>query len=255
MFLILRHAKKFQSTPSVGRATPIKSETDSAITYISIHALRGEGDKSLCRPYSRQNISIHALRGEGDRNRVIPPAHRLYFNPRPPWGGRQANYGISDISTRNFNPRPPWGGRHLVAQCLNLVGLFQSTPSVGRATLRGLPSTPTAVFQSTPSVGRATLISPPFLSSYQHFNPRPPWGGRRQVVERTALELAFQSTPSVGRATAQKWTEVITMSFQSTPSVGRATRRCVYVRHFQLDFNPRPPWGGRLLSSLTNPAR
>ena len=34
---------------------------------ISIHALRGEGDRSLFVPTPEDIISIHALRGEGDQ--------------------------------------------------------------------------------------------------------------------------------------------------------------------------------------------
>ena len=56
---------EFQSTPSVGRATPlfINRESDK---LISIHALRGEGDLFLVHIYTPFQ----------------------YFNPRPPWGGR-----------------------------------------------------------------------------------------------------------------------------------------------------------------------
>ena len=35
----------------------------------------------------------------------------LYFNPRPPWGGRLRR-GDQALHTHHFNPRPPWGGRH-----------------------------------------------------------------------------------------------------------------------------------------------
>ena len=55
---------------------------------------------------------------------------------------------------------------------------FQSTPSVGRATMAGVSEMVFMTFQSTPSVGRATHLA------------------RSHVL----LEL-FQSTPSVGRAT------------------------------------------------------
>ena len=34
-----------------------------------------------------------------------------------------------------------------------------------------------------------------------HFNPRPPWGGRRCRPDLSPVLAAFQSTPSVGRAT------------------------------------------------------
>ena len=56
----------FQSTPSVGRATTL-DKTDTSTDRISIHALRGEGDRFLY-PFAVIHIiiSIHALRGEGD---------------------------------------------------------------------------------------------------------------------------------------------------------------------------------------------
>ena len=57
--------KKFQSTPSVGRAT-------------------NNNEKN--KKYS--NISIHALRGEGDVLPLPGKPKYPYFNPRPPWGGR-----------------------------------------------------------------------------------------------------------------------------------------------------------------------
>ena len=86
-------------------------------------------------------------------------------------------YGFADI---NFNPRPPCGGRPLRnsgkssrafaisihALCVEgdhsrpiltfRVLLFQSTPSVGRATAFEPDIRPVILFQSTPSVGRAT---------------------------------------------------------------------------------------------------
>ena len=39
------------------------------------------------------------------------------------------------IRIRHFNPRPPWGGRHPLHDIeLQRAYIFQSTPSVGRAT-------------------------------------------------------------------------------------------------------------------------
>ena len=110
--------------------------------------------------HKKFDISIHALRGEGD--------HSFCLQIR----GHQ-----------DFNPRPPWGGRLPTAWQLAVVVLFQSTPSVGRATiwifpllilmlrisihaLRGEGDACAALrklfrrkqFQSTPSVGRATSV-------------------------------------------------------------------------------------------------
>ena len=36
-----------------------------------------------------------------------------------------------------------------------------------------------SVFQSTPSVGRATYSVNRITKAFSDFNPRPPWGGRR----------------------------------------------------------------------------
>ena len=87
----------------------------STLLCISIHALRGEGDPFIydyqikgmlflstpsvgratgCQraETDRLAISIHALRGEGDAKEIKHPRNRLYFYPRPPWGGRQQKY-------------------------------------------------------------------------------------------------------------------------------------------------------------------
>ena len=101
-------------------------------------------------------------------------------------------------------------------------------------------------FQSTPSVGRATMARERQIVPAQDFNPRPPWGGRRFPLQSCFRLKAFQSTPSVGRATRCdrhkcRW-QIISIHalrgegdkrflgnkikhtrFQSTPSVGRAT--------------------------------
>ena len=59
----------FLSTPSARRATGVAMDS-SFIGYISIHALREEGDFRPAHPRAgRENISIHALREEGDERR------------------------------------------------------------------------------------------------------------------------------------------------------------------------------------------
>ena len=56
---------------------------------------------------------------------------------------------------------------------------FQSTPSVGRATIsKNMGLVERVKFQSTPSVGRATKAHNGTDKMLEHFNPRPPWGGR-----------------------------------------------------------------------------
>ena len=112
---------------------PAQTAFLSSTACISIHALRGEGDDDDSVISVVATISIHALRGEGDLESIIKSPARPDFNPRPPWGGR-LHYPHSSI----------------------LSFLFQSTPSVGRATLSHFPKLLFDIFQSTPSVGRAT---------------------------------------------------------------------------------------------------
>ena len=66
LLLNLAQGIAFLSTPSVGRAT-LTVHRFSLLPLISIHALRGEGDRSVLDGGQSSEISIHALRGEGDR--------------------------------------------------------------------------------------------------------------------------------------------------------------------------------------------
>ena len=147
----------FQSTPSVGRATPDLSAIALPSSDISIHALRGEGDN---RP-DRQHTNA-----------------QVYFNPRPPWGGRPKENSLTKAAQT-----------------------FQSTPSVGRATaLTG--SIQTRKYISIHALrGEGDTPASAALSVIRYFNPRPPWGGRHRLVNFIAKSVKFQSTPSVGRAT------------------------------------------------------
>ena len=78
-----------------------------------------------------------------------------------------------------FNPRPPWGGRQNGKRscCCYAMISIHALRGEGDAQLELVIFGLTA-FQSTPSVGRATLL---LKRSYRwdYFNPRPPWGGRR----------------------------------------------------------------------------
>ena len=125
-------------------------------------------------------ISIHALRGEGDLAIKVVRKFGIKISIHALRGEGDANA---------LNVSIPWL-------------IFQSTPSVGRATiLRAITDEPSESFQSTPSVGRATKINSTCIAEiiisihalrgegdfiartaarkWKNFNPRPPWGGRR----------------------------------------------------------------------------
>ena len=59
---------QFLSTPSARRAT-VKAPVHLQTAYISIHALREEGDLAAVQGIRQSLISIHALREEGDQKR------------------------------------------------------------------------------------------------------------------------------------------------------------------------------------------
>ena len=123
----------FLSTPSARRATVPCGQVSSCL-FISIHALREEGDLlRLDQTIDQQAISIHALREEGDKMLVCEGKPNEYFYPRPPRGGRHfqllafcqstlisihALREEGDLSRggrkqgmADFYPRPPRGGR------------------------------------------------------------------------------------------------------------------------------------------------
>ena len=108
---------EFLSTPSARRATQ-GGEDLSIPGFISIHALREEGDDNQLDGVAVLDISIHALREEGD-----PAA------------------ASSIPSTTDFYPRPPRGGRPSHSRQRQHRQRFLSTPSARRATRRrGLPA-------------------------------------------------------------------------------------------------------------------
>ena len=134
------------------------------------------------RSARRKNISIHAPHKGGD-------------DGAEPNGQGQVRY---------FNPRPPQGGRHFPRAIPTTSPQFQSTPPTRGATV-GVPVSAEPVqFQSTPPTRGATLtagvygtrgnisIHAPhkggdfpliFESVFKpDFNPRPPQGGRLDVL-------------------------------------------------------------------------
>ena len=174
---------EFQSTPSVGRATVFIS-VPSRESFISIHALRGEGDLQKSKVGSLGNIY--------------------------------------------FNPRPPWGGRLICSGGLWRLNIFQSTPSVGRATLNSrCRCFLKKRFQSTPSVGRATKTGRRCSARCaENFNPRPPWGGRHRsfVVCRAGRNISIHALRGEGDGCALDWSEVKNISIHALRGEGDVVR-------------------------------
>ena len=175
----------------------------------------------------------------------------MYFNPRPPWGGRrQASRPVHLLQNISIHALRGEGDRTKIHR-YHRLSAFQSTPSVGRATfparssflvyvsisihaLRGegdlnrvsVPLVPQHFNPRPPWGGRRESAPNQYKKETGNFNPRPPWGGRRYLCNSSMRSFyIFQSTPSVGRATVKPPDRAVqALVFQSTPSVGRATK-------------------------------
>ena len=104
---------------------------------------------------------------------------------------------------RHFNPRPPWGGRPVrftnFARIANIS--IHALRGEGDHTQDFLLSCPQALFQSTPSVGRATNNKDVQAQTYGISIHALRGEGDDTRAISGDLALTFQSTPSVGRAT------------------------------------------------------
>ena len=123
----------FLSTPSARRATVWPSmETAQAYAFLSTPSARRATFQGWC--YTElAYISIHALREEGDLCSRIRNQKDIHFYPRPPRGGRRSDNPPKPPDS-HFYPRPPRGGRHVVVPLVFDLDGFLSTPSARRAT-------------------------------------------------------------------------------------------------------------------------
>ena len=216
-------------------------------------------------------ISIHALREEGDGCIGRLPHRHNHFYPRPPRGGRR-NHGDDAAALRDFYPRPPRGGRRDFLEVPEGGELFLSTPSARRATRRscsGLrcsrnfyprpprggrpswrPSRPPQMdfYPRPPRGGRPGCCTS--SSSPTDFYPRPPRGGRPCGAGATLLAFLFLSTPSARRATLtlRKQIDEDKISIHALREEGDPRRASTPAPPTY--FYPRPPRGGRLITSV-----
>ena len=222
----------FLSTPSARRATQQPLNTGNT-AFISIHALREEGDTAPQPVVTFVNLFLST-----------PSARRATF------------FATGTFSSHwDFYPRPPRGGRlprlSKLAECV----LFLSTPSARRATkpLRSCKGRHcisihalreegdlgkrlqhlkvSGGFLSTPSARRATARSSGRAQRERHFYPRPPRGGRLflMVVSWASLAISIHALREEG--------DPFTAGWMKAP----------------FHFYPRPPRGGRRVQTTAMP--
>ena len=125
--------KKFLSTPSARRAT-LRQAFAVQHYYISIHALREEGDRladfcfCLCTDF-------YPRPPRGGRHKLdcfLKVFHPFLSTP----SARRATYGLARARNdhKHFYPRPPRGGRQSTNAATRSRFKFLSTPSARRAT-------------------------------------------------------------------------------------------------------------------------
>ena len=146
-------------------------------------------------------ISIHALREEGDGSGAMRGGIRLYFYPRPPRGGRPRPQKRPRQSTLISIHALREEGDGFVNSLFMMTILFLSTPSARRATSRSCArrGAPYISIHALREEGDSPSPTADFSSS--NFYPRPPRGGRPQPDFIADFYFIFLSTPSARRAT------------------------------------------------------
>ena len=146
-------------------------------------------------------ISIHALRGEGDHLKRPRPPQKLCFNPRPPRGGRQYSVSVSVF-----------------------LPVFQSTPSVGRATC-----------------GFCRVFTPHFSVSIHALRGE---GDIYTTYKNNAKIVSIHALRGEGDSMPERKGQRMAVSIHALRGEGDPTAQTAGCRDQY--FNPRPPWEGRL---------
>ena len=175
----------FQSTPPARGATPAQPPPLRP-GVISIHAPREGGDFPVYRCHvGGGKISIHAPREGGDALRVSDIPGWQDFNPRPPRGGRPGGIFVYPLFL-SFQSTPPARGATEALASVDLKGEFQSTPPARGATNQAaIGHHVFAISIHAPREGGDENRRHPRPAG-DHFNPRPPRGGRRCVMYPSA---------------------------------------------------------------------
>ena len=242
-------------------------------------------------------ISIHAPRGGSDQCQWYMALEIDNFNPRSPWGERHsikktqnpartisihAPRGGSDDSVPfvkasriHFNPRSPWGERQ--PRFYRCVGqsLFQSTLPVGGATMTYSFATAAFGISIHAPRGGSDRLRWGLYTFLSHFNPRSPWGERRNRAwiitdaEYISIHAPRGGSDWTGRAMCPaSWISIhaprggsdgaarrnqlsMTISIHA-PRGGSDHSTAAHLRCLPY-FNPRSPWGGA--TNVLNPLR
>ena len=190
------------------------------------------------------------------------------FNPRPPRGGRHPDM-VTFTGTMGFQSTPSARRAtagvavfRLALVAISIHALREEGDSANSWAFRNTP-----YFNPRPPRGGRQAVCPPGhhrgqisihalreegdwrpcrrTSGPLYFNPRPPRGGRRWESIQAAVDNVFQSTPSARRATRHQAAGRVPEQISIHALREEGDRKESYLMAQYLDFNPRPPRGGR----------
>ena len=196
----------FLSPPSARRAT-LTGDDISEVTFISIPALREEGDPAA-------HLRLRRWR---------------YFYPRPPRGGRPTIFLTWSPTSTFLSPpsarratRNHAGGNHDKRISIPALREEGDTP-------RGCPTAGGDLFLSPPSARRATCGAQGPVAVHRISIPALREEGDTVVVGADDLKRQFLSPPSARRATEHQTALQVLNQFLSPPSARRATEQRLLV--------------------------
>ena len=263
LFVARRNERNpFLSTPSARRAT-LKRSPPMISFFISIHALREEGDDlRFTASWASENfyprpprggrhvksivfticfiISIHALREEGDRIVATATMPSTYFYPRPPRGGRRT--GIAHPA-RRFSIsihalREEGDGKDsqvLVALAISIHALREEGDEPPPELGAGFTDISIHALREEGDTSTATRAR-----ASCHFYPRPPRGGRPffalHPMDSTNISIhALREEGDSAKVLSRLWPNNF---YPRPPRGGRRTR--LYSRWKPLQFLSTP---------------
>ena len=269
LFVARRNERNpFLSTPSARRAT-LKRSPPMISFFISIHALREEGDDlRFTASWASENfyprpprggrhvksivfticfiISIHALREEGDRIVATATMPSTYFYPRPPRGGRRT--GIAHPA-RRFSIsihalREEGDGKDsqvLVALAISIHALREEGDEPPPELGAGFTDISIHALREEGDTSTATRAR-----ASCHFYPRPPRGGRPffalHPMDSTNISIhALREEGDSAKVLSRLWPN----NFYPRPPRGGRLISSTATSSTRLHFYPRPPRGGR----------
>ncbi len=167
------------------------------------------------------------------------------FQSTPPARGATWNL-TSEPKTQTFQSTPPARGATFTFIFWSSRSRFQSTPPARGATLAAAYAAIVAFVSIHAPRAGGDAGSGSACASPASFNPRPPRGGRPDLLEIGLNYYLFQSTPPARGATFHSQTSLPGWEcFNPRPPRGGRPGKRQAVYNVWLCFNPRPPRGGR----------